>query len=292
MDIKKFQLLLDIAETGNLTESGVRQGYSQSGVSHAIKNLENELGICVLRRTNKGVSLTSEAKAVLPKIRSIVSQYEQLNEIIDELHGIKRGSLIIATYSSISIHWLPKILNKFQAKYPDISIQIKEGGTKEIEGWIQDGVVDFGFYSSFENQKSEFIKLNEDEIFAVLPPNFDCAGYDGFPIKKFNDIPYIASEEGVDFDIADLIASGNINPPVRFCCRDEYSIIAMVSNGMGVTILPGLVIEGFKSRVKTLPLLPKAYRTLGIGMVCESQLSPAAISFIECTKQTLDELIN
>lgn len=290
MDIRKFQLLLDIAETGNLTASGQRTGYSQSGVSHSIKNLENELGFCLLKRNNKGVMLTSEAKMIMPKIRSLVTQYSQLNEIIDSIHGLEKGSLVIATYSSVAIQWLPLIIHKFQENYPKISLQIKEGGTEEIEEWIQNGMVDFGFYSSFPTQKSEFIPLKKDEIFAVLPPDYelDDACSKSFPLETFSNIPFIASEMGIDFDIAGVLSYGNINPPIRFYCRDDHSIISMIQHGLGVTLLPGLVLEGYESKIKILPINPRSYRTLGIGIIAKEQLSSAAVKFINYAKSMLE----
>lgn len=289
MDIRKLELLADISETGNLTESGNRLGYSQSSVSHTIKNLEDEIGFPLLKRTNKGVVLTADANLLLPHIHSLITKYNRFNETIDAINGLETGSLVIGTYSSVAIQWLPKIIQKFQVDYPHISLQIKEGGWEEIEEWIENGTVDFGFLSHFPNQKSEFIPLEKDSLCAVLPKDFPLSEQDdvSFPLNAFQNLPFLASEAGVDYDITYTLANAGIKPSIRFYCRDEHSIIAMAANGLGVTILPALIVSGYENQVLTLPLRPYAYRTLGIGMISEKDLSAASRAFIRYTKSIL-----
>lgn len=110
MDISKLNLILDIAETKNLTLSAEHMGYTQSGVSHAIHKLEAEMGISLLNRTNKGVELTVEGELLLPYIRTISANYKRMDDILDSIHGLQRGSICIGTYSSVAAQWLPHVL--------------------------------------------------------------------------------------------------------------------------------------------------------------------------------------
>lgn len=291
MDLKKLELLSDIAETGNLTESGNRLGYTQSGVSHTIKNLETEVGFTLLRRTNKGVSLTPDARQLLPDIRALITRYHRLEETLDSIRGIQRGSLIIGTYSSIAIQWLPRIINQFQKIYPDISLQIKEGGSEDLEKWIYEGTVDFAFLSSNVFQKFDFLSLAEDEICAILPLHYKkkFPAKKKFPLSNLQELPFIASEAGVDYDIANTLAAGKVAPPVSFYCKDDHSIIAMTAHGLGVSLLPSLIIKGYEKDVIARSLEPYSYRTLGIGMLSQKDLSAASRAFISCTKKMLQQ---
>lgn len=289
MDIRKLELLSDIAETGSLTESGNRLGYTQSGVSHTIKKLEEEFGFSLLHRTNKGVALTSDAQQLLHDIRSLITRYKCLEETINSITGLQTGSLVIGTYSSIAIQWLPRIIPVFQNRYPGISLQIREGGTEELEKCVVDGTVDFAFLSSNPYQKFDFMWLAEDEMYAILPKDFPLKDRKSgtFPLKSFQELPFIASEAGVDYDIADTLAAGGVTPPVRFCCKDDHSIIAMTAHGLGVTMLPSLIVSGYENQILTLPLEPYASRQLGIGMLSKNDLSASAKAFISCTKEIL-----
>ena len=73
MDIKKYALFVDVANTKNLTKSGERMGYTQPGVSHVLKTIEAELGFELFLRTKKGVELTPNAQAILPLVREILA---------------------------------------------------------------------------------------------------------------------------------------------------------------------------------------------------------------------------
>ena len=115
MDIKKLELFADVAETLNFTRSGDRMGYTQSSVSHILKFLETEIGFPLFVRTKQGVHLTRNAELLLPLVHTLLS-----------------GSLVIASFASISIHWLPQIIRRFREMYPGITISLMEGGTDEI----------------------------------------------------------------------------------------------------------------------------------------------------------------
>lgn len=75
MDISKLILICDIAKTNNLTLSAERMGYTQSGVSHSIKKIEDEMGITFFKRMKNGVQLTYEGRTLMPYISSIVKSY-------------------------------------------------------------------------------------------------------------------------------------------------------------------------------------------------------------------------
>ncbi len=286
MDIRKLELFSDIAETHNLTETGNRMGYTQSGVSHLIKKLEDDMGFPLFKRTNKGVMLTANGAIMLPYVRSLIAQYNCMQEIRDSLNGLQIGYITIGSYSSIAIHWLPKIIKKFQNDYPNITIKLKEGGHDEIQEWIEDGTVDFGFISKNPAQKFEWITLQEDPLLAVLPRSYEITPRDSmaFSIDNFRHLPFILSETGTDYDICATLNAQNIQPNVRFSCKDDHSIISMVAQELGVSILPSLMLTGHFNEILTLPLKPYACRTLGIGVLSMQNLTAASRAFINCTK--------
>lgn len=292
MDISKLELLIDISESKNLTQSAEKLGYTQSGVSHVIRKLEQDIGLTLLKRTNRGVELTKDGLLLLPSIRSVVSQYNRLWETIEAAKGLQLGSVCIGTYSSIAIRWLPLIIREFQAEYPSISLQIREGGLEEIERWMSEGIVDFGLISRTPRQSFEFLTLTEEPLYAVvpgtfyLPPEFNGT----FPVSAFADFPYIASESGVDNDVAATLDNAGIKPPIRFYCKDDHSIIAMVENGLGITLLPSLILDGYDRNIRRIPLTEPAVRTLGIGYLSADTLSLSARAFIDITRQVVGQL--
>ena len=291
MDIKKFQLFVDIAETGNFTRSGERMGYTQSGVSHILKSLEMDMGFPLFTRNKQGVRLTKNAEMILPLVRSLLSRYEILEQTVNNLKGLEIGRLVIATYSSIAVNWMPPIIHQFQKVYPEIDITLMEGGADDILTWLNEDVADLGFVSHRNMESLEWISLCEDPLVAVLPKDYPPPDSGMFPIKEFDGKCFIISAMGTDYDIHYALETSGVKPDMRFSATDDHTIIAMVANKLGVSILPQLMIRNYKNQVSSYLLEPYYFRDLGIAVKSKINMSPAAAKFLEITKEILPELL-
>lgn len=280
MDINKYALFADIAETKNFTKSGERMGYTQPGVSHVLKTMENELGFSLFTRDRQGVSLTPNAKILLPLVRNLLSVNEHLEQTINSLNGLEIGHLTIASFASISCNWLPVVIHAFRKEYPGIEIEILEGSTDEILEWVNNSRADFGLLSKKKIGALEWMPLYDEPLVAIFPKDFYLNGMDAFPIQNFSDMPFIISALDVDYDIHEAIQKANISPRIRVSSKDDHVIISMVANGLGVSILPRLTIKNAKDQIQYLSLAPDFSRQLGIGIRSKKALSPAAQRFI------------
>lgn len=290
MDIKKYELLVDVANTRNLTKSGERMGYTQPGVSHVLKTIETELGFSLFLRTKKGVELTPNAEAILPLVREILAINEQLEQVVSDINGLVSGHLTIATFASISRSWLPQIIYKYQKMYPGIEIELLEGGTDDIVGWVEGNQADIGLMSKRHSSPLKWTTLYEDALMAILPKDFGIDG-DTVPMKIFEENPFIISAEGVDYDVHYAIEDANISPNICYSSTDDHTVISMVANKLGVSILPNLVIGTAHSKILALPLEPFYFRKLGIATKPDCSLSPAAKKFVQVIEEELPEII-
>ena len=294
MDINKLALLCDIADTNNLTGSAERMGYTQSGVSHAISKLETELGVSILRLTKRGVELTPDGEMLLPYIRLVVTHYNRMDEIVNSILGLQRGSICIGTYCSIAAQWLPPIIERFQQMYPNIAIRIREGGMNEVERWLYEGSIDFGFLSWKRDQNYKFISLGRDELYAIASRDFPLPEeyQETFPMTAFSEYPFIATEPGVDSDVTAALSQTDAEPMVSFSCLDDHTIIPMVEKGLGLSLLPDMFLKGQDQNLRKIPVSPCAIRTLGIGILAERTLSSSAKAFIKLSKKIIGEMVS
>lgn len=290
MDIRKFQLFVDVAETGNFTKTGERMGYTQSGISHLLKSLENEVGFSLFIRSKQGVKLTNDAKNLLPSVRSLLAMVEHVEQDINEINGLETGQLTIATFSSISIHWLPKIIHVFGEHYPGINITLMEGGTDDIVNWIESDIADFGFLSYRQTKSLDWISFYEDPLVAVLPLDYPVPENGVFPMNGFENQYFIISAMGTDYDVHYALDDSNITPNIRFSSTDDHTIISMIANKLGISILPELVTHSFESQVATYPLEPFYSRTLGVAMKSKENMSPAAKKFLKLAGEMVADL--
>lgn len=288
MDINKYILFVDVAETKNFTKSGERLGYTQPGVSHILKGMENELGFPLFLRTTQGVSLTPNAEAILPIVRELLSVNEQLDQTVASINGIKTGHLTIASFASISRNLLPAVLFSFRTNYPGIDIELLEGGTDDIVHWVNESIADFGLLSKRHTTGLEWIPLFTDPLMAILPKHYLSEEDRSFPIIKMADVPFIMSADGTDYDIHYALKDSNIVPNESFSSTDDLAIVSMVANNLGFSILPQLVIEGVENQITAVPLEPFYSRELGIGYRSKNTLAPAARLFIQTLRESLE----
>ena len=123
MSIRKYIAYLRTVETGSITQAANELGYTQSAVSKMISDLEQDWQVKLLTRNHSGIEISSDGMVLLPTIREIVKDYEDLNFAVSELHGVQSGTLRLGCFTSLAISLLPEILKDFHQTYPNIQIR-------------------------------------------------------------------------------------------------------------------------------------------------------------------------
>ena len=287
----RYIALLKIAEIGSFTKAAEVLGYTQPAISQLIASLEKELSIKLLTRSRYGISLTPEGERLLPSIQSTVSQYQSMMNLADEIRGLDSGVIRIGTISSISCHWLPVVIKKFWEKHPHIQLIVHQGDYTTIPRWVHDGEIDFGFVSSeaVSQIDKDFLKFGEHR--ACVPQNHPLAAQRTVTLEELTKEPFLLLEEGVFSEVLEAFKKQNLEPDIRMTMHDDYSILSMVEKGLGVTILPELVLKKQSYNIKMLPVEPMIYRKIGIISRNKNELSLAAKTFINFLKDSKEELL-
>ena len=287
MDIKRWKVMLAVDDYGSFTRVGEELGYTQSGITQMMKALEKEVGFSLYIKDNHGVTLTSNAKSLIPSIRALLNADEALNQEIASLKGAQKGTIRIGTYLSCSIHWIPKIIREFQRSHPDIRFKVIEGAEDDLADWIQDRRVDIGFISYQTKHNYQFLPVMDDDLYAVLPKNHPLAACDEIPIEAFQGVPFIISEYTPGNDVHRILKEYKVKPDIRYITVNEFSSISMVEHELGLTILPGLLLRGQVGDFVTRSITPKVYRQLGLAYSSQEDLSPASKIFLQYAKDFL-----
>lgn len=289
MDRRKYEVLLRAVECGSLTKTAEELGYTQSGVSHIIKGLEEELGFPLFTRSRSGVVLTKEGRLVLPVINDIERRNEQLRQLTAQIKGLEIGSITVGVFESVSFSWLPQILTKFHRDYPNIGADVLVGGADDIDGWLAEKRVDVAIYSLHRNSGFDTVPLRKDRMMAVLPPDFPVGARKTFPIGELRGQSFISSRRGNDSDIDAITSKYHIVPSIKFTSTGGQTIITMVENGLGVTIMAELMLTGHDNCVRALPLRPAISRTLGMAVPSLEEVSPAVKRFMDCVSSMMKD---
>jgi DNA-binding transcriptional LysR family regulator len=203
---------------------------------------------------------------------------------VDDLNGIQTGLIRIGTFSSVATQWLPKIIKKFQVDYPNIEYEMLLGDYSEIETWISERRVDCGFLILPTRPEFDTIELAEDPLMAVLPKGHPLAGLDAFPVKELEKEPFMLLEKGGKSEITDILTRYGLHPEIRFTTWDDYAIMAMIEQGLGIAILPGLILKRIPYDVVIKPLDPPAFRKIGVTLKDSRTASAAMKKFLQYLK--------
>lgn len=278
----KYQALLKTVELGSFTKAGKALFRSQSGISRMIDDLEREWGVILLERGRSGVNLTSDGMHLLPFVRHVCEAQWRLQEQVSELKGVHSGLIRIGTFSSAATHWLPRIVREFRKDYPGIDYEFLLGDYSEIENWLFEGRVDCGFLRLPVSSGLESRFLERDELVAVLPLEHALArSGKEVPLAELAREPFMLLEKGDRSEISLLFEAHGLEPRVRFTTWDDYAVMSMVENGLGVSIMPRLILRRIPYRIAIRPLDVPAFRDIGLVYPQSRPLSPSARRFLD-----------
>ena len=289
MDTAKVRALLTAADLGSISRAAESLGYTQSGVTHIIRALEDEAGFPLLVRGNRGVKLTADGERLAPMMRELTHAADRLEQEMALTRGVESGLVRIGTYSSISLHWLPSILEEFQARYPNIEVELLEGNALEIEDWLSTGRIDIAYTSLRPYYTFDTIKILDDPMYAVLPRSHPRAKDASFPITAFKGEPFLVyvADTKPELDLAQAMEMAGVSDTAKFYSNFDMTILAMVEHNLGITIMPRLILQGSTADVAAIPIEPRISRSLGIAVRSMAEASPAMQRFISCTRAVL-----
>lgn len=281
MNILKYMAFIKTVEYGSFTKAAEVLNYSQSGISRMINDLEKEWKITLLERNRTGVKLTSDGSRLLPYAKSLCEEYQKLQMQVDDLHGVQSGIIRIGTFSSVATHWLPNIIKAFQKDYPGIDYELLLGDYTEIEEWIAEGRVDCGFLRLPTRPEFETIYLEQDNLLAILPENHPLAKCDKVPLADLCHEPFMLLEKGAKAEISEVFERNHLTPQVHFTTWDDYAIMSMVESGLGISILPQLILKRIPYHIVAKELDVPAYRHIALALRERKTASLAVKKFLE-----------
>ncbi len=281
MNLQKYLSFVKTVEYGSFTKAAVILNYTQSGISRMIADLEKEWGVILLERNKNGVKTTSDGMKLLPYAQNLCADFERLKIQVDELNGLQSGLIRIGTFSSVATHWLPNIIKEFQKDYPNIDYELLLGDYTEIEEWIHTGRVDCGFLRLPTHPEFETIFLEEDKLMAIIPENHSLKDCNKFPVTALCNEPFMLLEKGAKTEISEIFERNNLTPNVKFTTWDDYAVMSMVESGLGIAILPELILKRVPYRIIAKELDVPAYRNIGLALRDKKTASLAVKRFID-----------
>jgi DNA-binding transcriptional LysR family regulator len=290
IDFLGLQAFVSVAERGSFLRAAAHLNLSQTALSHRMKKLEEDLGVTLLIRTTRHVSLTPVGLELLPKARKLMDELATSLDRIRE-HGAHQDERVaIGCLPTIAAYQLPRVLHEFSAKHPTVSIKIYDNSAMEIARLVQSGTAEFGLTIVSANVADLDIQVLVKEPFVVL-----CARDDPLAKRRFlnwsqlgtTPLIRISPQAGNRALIDDALGRRREALNWRYEVQHLQTAVGLVLAGVGVAIVPKIAasVPGL-DMLSVVPLRnPSIHRTLGILMRRDAPLSRSAQSLLKMIRQ-------
>lgn len=277
----KYDVILEVVKTSNISQAAKNLNYSQSAISQTIKSFENEMGFPIFKRTNSGVVLLPNANSVIKSLEIIHQENLRLQQLSDTMTRSEIGTVRIGSFISFAMTYLPKILKEFTAKYPKIKFEIFTGNQQEICEKLSQNEIDIAFTSMYGMEEFSYEVFLQDEFVVVLPCDHPFVTEPTISINQIVDETYILSGERFDFEIGSFIHSLGLEPQYTFEIFDELVALKLIEAGFGISIFSKFFLDSIPNHVNVAirPISEHYYRSLIIAKNSEVYSSAASDIF-------------
>jgi DNA-binding transcriptional LysR family regulator len=280
MNFSQLHCFVALAETGSFTEAAYAIDLTQSAVSHALSALERELGVNLLERNNKGVvALTSIGQKLLPHARALLAEEETIQQEARAAHGLLKGKLRLGSGHPVASPLLAGVLAHFQQRYPNIDVVLFEGTFQEVQEWMSTSVIDVGFVQH-PTKGVESTLLTTDEMQVFVAKGHRLHARTSVTVSDLRDEHWIVRPTGCDMSEVFAYNRGAHGPHV-YQASEGATILAMVREGLGITILPRRMLPDKLEGITSIPLDPPQPLPIGLAVRSAESASPAATLFVQ-----------
>jgi DNA-binding transcriptional LysR family regulator len=276
----QLRVLVTVADSGGFSPAAARLSMSQPGVSRAVAALEAELGTVLLVRRNGRAAPTPAGERVLLHAREVLARAEAIRQEAAASGGEPVGRVRLGSFASVSAQLLPGILATLRVRHPGVEVALFEGHDEEVVGWVRDRAVDVGVISR-DAPDLDVRPLASDQLVAVLPAAHALAAQPHATLAQLAAEPFVLSSGGCERLILEAFAAAGHEPRVAFEVHEVATILAMVAEGLGVSVVPELSAVAVPQRVALRPLAPAAERRLGLAVPSLADAPPAVHALLD-----------
>lgn len=289
MELYTMRYVLAVAEYASFSLAAQVCHVGQPALSQQIAKLERELGVSLFHRNSRGASLTQAGKAFVTRAREIIQLAEGLESEMASYAGLRRGSLDLGIITSLQCIDFGGLLAAFCASYPDISVNITQGGTHNLVRQLEERKLDLAFLNrpvSGFSSGIAFSKLGEDNYHLAVADDHPLASRTEVDLAELKNERFIFHQTGQVAAELCLNACREAGFEPNIVCRSASPTtgLYMVRGGLGVALFPA---EEFRSHtldgVAELRLVQDIRKEVGVAWRRDtpSPLVEAAVKFAE-----------
>jgi DNA-binding transcriptional LysR family regulator len=197
MDLRRLEVFAKVAELSSFSRAAEALSLTQPTVSEHIRALEDELGVQLLDRLGRGATPTRAGRLLLGYARRMLALSREARQALDQFQGRMSGELVVGGSTIPGEYVLPALIGQFKAKYPDISISLLIGSSRQVSEWLEEGRVEVGVVGARPASRALDAKeLMPDELVVVVPATHAWAARRTATLAELQKEPMIVRERG------------------------------------------------------------------------------------------------
>ena len=291
MELRQLRYLVALADEQHFTRAAAREHIAQPALSQQIRRLEQEVGLSLVERTTRRVTVTEAGKALVARARRILAEVDAATAEMQAFTGVRTGHVTVGTMHTMGPVDVSLALAVFHQRHPGVELTVREQSSEELAEMLRDDVVDLAFLSVTERMESHglgLLQLVSEELVVVLPIDHALAGHDEVRMAELAGEQFISYREGARLRELLVFAgrTAGFEPEVQLESNESERIRRLVARHMGVAILPRSDAERPDAEVTSATLIEPAL-TRDITLACREgrRLAPAAAEFLALSKE-------
>lgn len=286
LEIRHLKLIVAVTEAGTVSRASEQLNLTQSALSHQLRDVEEKLGTQLFTRLKKRMALTPAGEKLLTSARKVLSELRAIEDDVRQMAAKNGGGILrVSTECYTCYHWLPSVLKKFHAQFPNVSVQIVVEATRDPVGALLDGKIDLAIIGSpVDKSKVALRPLFEDELFAIVHPH-----------HRFATRPFLTPEDFSEENIftysgpitenrffQQILLPNNVKPKQVTPIELTEAIIEMVKANLGVAVLANWAIRPFveAKTLRAVKVTKKGLHRQWSAATLQNQSSHAAPVFL------------
>ncbi|QZN87344.1 LysR family transcriptional regulator [Cellulomonas sp. C5510] len=236
-----MEYVVALAEEEQFTRAAALCGVSQSGLSAAIRALEDELGTRLFARTTRRVAPTEAGLALLPYARAVLDQAAAGRDAVVRATHELSGTLRLGAEQCLGVVDVPPLLERFRRRYPQVDIAFTQAGSHELVAAVRSGDLDVAFVATQEHLTGvRPVELGRREVVLLCPP--------GHPLSAASKVDWeaLSGHDFIDFQpswgvrsLNDAVcAARGVARHVRCTVNDIHTLLDLVDRGLGIALVP------------------------------------------------------
>ncbi|GAC1429092.1 MAG: LysR family transcriptional regulator [Ktedonobacteraceae bacterium] len=252
MELRHLRYFIAVAEELHFGRAATRLFIVQPSLSQQIRQLEDELGFSLLRRTKRSVELTDAGRVFLAEARKVLAQVQEAKRAAQRAYSGEIGRLVIGYISSSTYDLLPIMLSAYRQRFPDVDVALRELTTQEQLRALEEEAIQVGLLRLPINDPMVHIEVvRREPIVCVLPEGHPLAIHERIAAPLLANEPFVLQSRqrggGYYAQLIHLCLASGFSPNVIQEVTEMHTIVSLVAAGMGVSLVP-LSIKNIRSQ--------------------------------------------